>query len=113
MTPFTVHCDMTDKNNIGVIVISHDSEDRTLVQGCDPERCYQRDIHYTGASFLQLGNLTTISAHCEQFIKFECYNVLLLHNGRMSGWWVSHDGDNMTYWGASNSTYRLQVRMWS
>ena len=97
---------MTDKNNIGVTVISHDSEDRTLVQGCELEGCYQRDIHYTGASFLQLGNLTTISAHCEQFIKYECHNVLLFFkNRRMYGWWVSRDGDKMTYWGGSNSTY--------
>ena len=105
VTLFTVYCDMTDKNTIGVTVISHDSENRTLVQGCDPKGCYQRDIHYTGANFLQLGNLTTISAHCEQFIKFECHNAVLLYNGRMFGWWVSRDGDQMTYWGGSNSTY--------
>ena len=32
MTPFTVFCNMTDKNKVGVTVISHDSEDRTLVR---------------------------------------------------------------------------------
>ena len=105
MTPFTVYCDMTDKNNIGVSVISHDSEDRTLVQGCDPKGCYQRDIHYTGANFLQLGNLTSISTYCEQFIRFECHNAMLLRNGNMVGWWVSRDGHIMTYWGGNNSTY--------
>ena len=66
VAPFTIYCDMTDKNTIGVTVISHDSEDRTLVQGCLPAGCYQRDIHYTGANFLQLGKLTSISAHCER-----------------------------------------------
>ena len=105
MAPFTVYCDLTDKNNIGVTVISHDSEDRTLVQGCELEGCYRRDIHYTGTNFLQLGNLTTISAHCEQFIKYECHDSVLLYNGGMFGWWVSRDGDQMTYWGGSNSTY--------
>ena len=105
VTPFTVHRDMTDKNNIGVTVTSHDSEDRTLVQGCDPKGCYQRDIHYTGTNFLQLRNLTTTSAHCEQFIKFECHYAVLLYNGHMFGWWVSRDGDQMTYWGGSNSTH--------
>ena len=94
----------TDKKNIGVTVISHDSEDRTLVQGCDPKGCYQRDIHYTGANFLQLGNLTTTSAHCEQFIKFECHRAMLLYNGHMFGWWLSRDGDKITY-------LYLQVRM--
>ena len=29
VTPFIVHCDMTDKNNVGVTVISHDSKDRS------------------------------------------------------------------------------------
>ena len=96
---------MTDKSNIGVTVISHDSEDRLLVQGCEPEGCYQRDIHYTGANFLQLGNLTTTSAHCEQFIMYECYHAKLLDESYMFSWWVSRDGDNMSYWGGSNSTY--------
>ena len=105
MTSFTVYCDMTDKNNIGVTVISHDSEDRTLVQGCEPGGCYRRDIHYSGANFLQLGNLTTICAHCEQFIKYECRHARLLFNSNMFGWWVSRDGHNVTYWGGSNSTY--------
>ena len=104
VTAFTVDCDMTDKNNIGVTVISHDSENRTLVQGCYPAGCYKRDIHYTGVNFFQLGSLTTISAHCEQFIKYECYQAVLLRNGYMFGWWVSRDGDKMTYWGGANST---------
>ena len=114
VTPFTVHRDMTDKNNIGVTVTSHDSEDRTLVQGCDPKGCYQRDIHYTGTNFLHLRNLTTTSAHCEQFIKFECHYGVLLYNGHMFGCWVSRDGDQMTYWGGSNSTnpYRCMRSYW-
>ena len=103
VTPFTVYCNMTDKNTIGVTVISHDSEDRTQVQGCLPAGCYQRDIHYTGANFLQLGKLTSTSTHCEQFIKYECFGSLIFRF--KYGWWVSRDGDQMTYWGGSNSTY--------
>ena len=99
VAPFTVFCDMADKNSIGVTVISHNSENRTLVQGCDPAGCYQRDIHYTGAKFFQLGNLTSISAHCEQFIKYECHHAKLLDKSYMFSWWVSRDGDQMTYWG--------------
>ena len=103
MAPFTVYCDMTDKKNIGVTVISHNSEDRTLVQACTPVGCYQRDIHYTGANFLQLGNLTTISAHCEQFIKYECFGSMIFRF--KYSWWLSRHEDQMTYWGGSNSTY--------
>ena len=105
LTPFTVHCDMTDKNNVGVTVISHDSEDRTLVQGCYPNGCYGRDIQYIGANLHQLGNVTAISAHCEQFIKYECHHSILFMNGNMFGWWVSRDGDKMTYWGGGNSIF--------
>ncbi|KAL9951832.1 hypothetical protein ACROYT_G044567 [Oculina patagonica] len=105
VTPFTVYCDMTDKNKVGVTVISHDIEDRTLVTGCNSPGCYARDILYTGADLLQLGSLTAISAHCEQFIKYECYDSVLLYNGNMYGWWVSRDGDKMTYWGGSNSSF--------
>ena len=107
VAPFTVDCDMTDKNNVGVTAISHDSEGKTLVQGCEAAGCYQRDIHYTGANSLQLGNLTAISAHCEQFIKYECYDSRLLGDGSslQYGWWVSRDGEKMTYWGGANSTF--------
>ena len=94
---------MTDKNKVGVTVVSHDSKERTLVQGCEPRGCYKRDIHYIGANLLQLRKLTAISANCEQFIKCECHHAMLLHNGNMFGWWVSRDGDKMTYWGGANS----------
>ena len=35
LAPFTVYCDMTDKRGVGVAVISHDSESRKLVRGCE------------------------------------------------------------------------------
>ena len=64
----------------------------------------------TNVIFTTLGQIfssweTTTSAHCEQFIKFECHRAMLLYNGHMFGWWVSRDGDKITYWGGSNSTY--------
>ena len=34
LLPFNVNCNMTDKNGVGVTVISHDSENRILVDGC-------------------------------------------------------------------------------
>ena len=99
VTPFTVFCDMSDKAGVGVTVISHDSETRTLVDGCEPRGCYSRDVTYTGASLAQLASLTIVSSHCEQFIKYECYDSLLLR--RSYGWLVSRDGTNMTYWGGA------------
>ena len=41
----------------------------------------------------QRTSLTVSSAHCKQFVKYECYNSVLLYNGDMYGWWVSRDGE--------------------
>ncbi|XP_078367520.1 uncharacterized protein LOC144651454 [Oculina patagonica] len=101
LAPFTVYCDMSDKNGVGVTVISHDSESRTLVDGCSTQGCYSRDIHYSGASLSQLASLTRVSSHCEQFIKYECrYSVMFGWGGY--AWWVSSDSSKMTYWGGAS-----------
>ena len=93
LAPFSVYCDMKDKNGIGVTVISHESESRTYV----PSQNRLRDIHYTRASLSQLASLTSVSSHCEQFIKYECYDSgLYLRNP--ASWWMSRDSAKMTYW---------------
>ncbi|CAH3154168.1 unnamed protein product [Pocillopora meandrina] len=84
LAPFTVYCDMSDKNGVGVTAISHDTERRTRVKGTNN---YVRDIHYTGASLSQLASLTKISSNCEQFIQYECHNSFMTG----IGWWVSRD----------------------
>ena len=101
LAPFTVYCDMTDKKGVGVTVISHDSERKTHVRGYESAGSYSRDIHYIGASLSQLAMLTRVSSHCEQFIKYECYNsgLWLKHP---YGWWVSRDSKKMTYWGGAS-----------
>ena len=93
LAPFSVYCDMNDKNGVGVTVISHDSESRTYVI---PQKRL-RDIHYTGASLPQLASLTRISSHCEQFVKYECY-----HSSLLFGWWISRDSTTMRYWGGAS-----------
>jgi len=97
--PFNVTCDMTDKNGIGVTVISHDSENRMLVKGFEKPGSYKRDIQYTEANLQQLASLTNVSTHCEQFIKYECYDSLMFKGNH--SWWVSRDSANMTYWGGA------------
>ena len=102
LAPFTVYCNMIDKNGVGVTVISHDSESRTKVRdglGWGGRGSYRRDIYYTGASLSQLAGLTSVSSHCEQFIKYECYHSMILRSGY--AWWVSHDSSKMTYWGGA------------
>ena len=104
-----VTCDMSDKNGVGVTVISHDSESRNLVIGCDGPGCYSRDIHYTGASLAQLASLTSVSLHCEQFIKFECHGSAFDYNNQKFGWWVSRDGLETNYWGGASPGSSLQT----
>ncbi|KAL9975058.1 hypothetical protein ACROYT_G012174 [Oculina patagonica] len=99
LAPFTVYCDMSDKNGNGVTVISHNSESRTHVNGYGGQGSYSRDIHYTGASLSQLASLTRVSSKCEQFIKYECYGSYLSSG---YGFWVSRDSSKMTYWGGAS-----------
>ena len=102
--PFLVSCDMSDKNGIGVTVVGHDSENRTMVKGFENRGSYVLSINYSGISNVsQLEGLARASAHCEQFIKYECYNALLLNNGMPYGWLVSRDGAVMKYWGGASS----------
>ncbi|XP_022806801.1 contactin-associated protein-like 2 [Stylophora pistillata] len=101
--PFKVYCDMVDKEGVGVTVVSHDNENRTLVNGYNGPGSYWRNVTYHKTSFLQLASLTASSAHCEQFIMYECYDSVLTYRGTMYGWWVSRDGENMKYWGGADS----------
>ena len=98
MAPISVYCNMNDKNGVGVTVISHDSENRTLVKGFESPGSYSRDFHYTGASLSQLASLTSVSSHCEHFIKYECHKSGFW----FARWWVSRDSAKMTYWGGAS-----------
>ena len=102
LAPFTVYCDMSDKSGVGVTVLSHDSESRTLLDGYEYFGSYSRSIHYSGASLSQLASLTDVSTHCEQFIKYECYGSLLRFAISPYGWWVSRDSSQMLYWGGAS-----------
>ena len=100
LAPFTVYCDMSDKNGVGVTVVRHDSESRISVDGYEAAGSYSRSIHYSGASLSQLASLTDVSLHCEQFIKYECYGSMLFYS--FNGWWVSRDSSKMLYWGGAS-----------
>ncbi len=102
LAPFTAYCDMSDKSGVGVTVISHDSESRTLVDGYNNYGSYSRNIKYSGASLSQLASLTEVSSHCEQFIKYECHHSLLRFASNPYGWWVSRDSSKMLYWGGAS-----------
>ena len=112
---YNVTCNMTDKNGVGVTVISHDSEDRTQVNGYEAPGSYLRDVHYKGSNLSQLASLTGVSSHCEQFIKYECNHSMLLwpdkNKNSSFGWWVSRDDDKMTYWGGATENGKCACGM--
>ena len=104
---------MTDKNGVSVSVVSHDSESRTLVNDYGASGSYVRNVHFIGAGITcvpQVAGLLDISAHCEQFIKYECYGSALLYMGSSDGWRVSRDLKKMTYWGGAtpSDSYKQQ-----
>ena len=111
LAPFTVYCDMTAKNGVGVTVISHDSESRTSVKGYESIGAYSRNVRYKGASVSQLASLTRVSSHCEQFIKYDCHGSLLLYKNDPRGWWVSRDSTKMTYWGGASANSKCACGM--
>lgn len=99
---FQVFCNMTDKGGVGVSVVSHNSEQRTAVEGFMYPGSYLKDVRYEGLTMFQIKQLIEVSAHCEQFIKYECHHSVLLWHGAPYGWWVSRDGHKMTYWGGAS-----------
>ena len=104
--PFTVFCDMINKNGVGVTVISHDSEARMHVKGYDRRGSYVRDVHYNATGLTnvrQLASLTNVSTHCEQFIKYECHGSHIFVGD--FAWWVSRTGARMTYWGGATPAH--------
>ena len=115
LKPFNVTCNMTDKDGVGVTVISHDSENKTRVDKCKDRGCYSRNISYTGASFPQLASLTRVSKYCEQFIKYECKASKIFASkifakkisskarNRSYAWWMSRDSIKMTYWDGADA----------
>ena len=75
--PFTVFCDMTDKNGVGVTVISHDSEARMHVKGYEPRGSYVRNVHYiaTGLTNMpQLAYLTDVSTYQVRVPRFPYFS---------------------------------------
>ena len=93
---------MTSKNGVGVTVIGHDSESRTLVSGYDLPGSYTRTIKYD-ISMEQIVAIIDQSKNCEQFIKYECFESVFRFSypGTYYGWWVSRRGSKMNYWGGA------------
>ena len=76
--------------------MSHDSENRTLVDAYEAEGSYSRNMYYKGANISQLVSLVNVSQQCEQFIKYEC-----LDSTMHDAFWVSRESIGMNYRGGA------------
>ena len=47
----------------------------------------------------QIKGLINRSIHCQQYIRYDCFDSKLLKDG--TAWWVSRDGRRQTYWGGA------------
>ena len=52
-----MYCDKTDQNGVGLAVVSHDSESRTLLDGYEGKSTYERHVHYIALGLTMLHNL--------------------------------------------------------
>ena len=59
---------MTDKNDFGVTVFSHESKNRTQVEGFKGSGSFYLHVTYHETSLLQLAILTALSSRGELFI---------------------------------------------
>ena len=96
--PMTVYCNMS--GDTPAMVISHDSEARGHVRGCEPRGCFTRNILYTAATLPQITALVKMSGNCKQYFKYECHS-----SGLWDGWWLNRNGEMRQYWGGNNPGY--------
>ena len=55
---------MTDQNEAGVAVVSHDSESRTLVEGYEGNGTYERHVHYIAPGLTSVAQLVGLPIAC-------------------------------------------------
>ncbi|XP_077972789.1 contactin-associated protein-like 2 [Styela clava] len=96
MAPFEVYCDMDSDPDWATTMFAHDSEDRTLVTGCQNPGCYSRDVKYQ-QSWSQIEAVMSTSESCQQYLSYECLGSALFGFADFA-WWVSRDGENQYYW---------------
>ena len=91
---------MTSKSGVGVTVIGHDSESRTLVKGYEARGSYKQQVSYN-VSMEQIVAIIKKSNNCEKYIKYQCFSSVFSYSIQRFSWWVSRQGSKMNYWGGA------------
>ncbi|XP_013408079.1 contactin-associated protein-like 2 [Lingula anatina] len=93
---FYVWCNMT--SSPPTASIGHDRGLRTKTVGYEKVGSHICKVLYD-VTMRQLTALMSNSSNCKQYFKYECHGALINTGGSggQSTWWVSRDGENMTY----------------
>ncbi|XP_077968109.1 uncharacterized protein LOC120326421 [Styela clava] len=93
---YQVWCDFG--SGTAITKVSHDSTKEFSIPGCEPGGCYSKVPRYDLANDKIL-KIMEQSGRCRQYIKYRCQGSRIFSYA----WWVSREGEKMTYWGGATS----------
>lgn len=106
--PFTVYCNMSNKNGPSTVILHTRTNKVISVESDIKGNYYQHDISYENYNEHNIKDLIASSTHCRQYLQYKCYNSVLFDSPRafnISGRgarWVSRDGKVQDYWSGAS-----------
>ncbi|XP_068695897.1 contactin-associated protein-like 5 [Montipora foliosa] len=108
--PFTVYCNMTNKNGPSTVIVHMYTGTNKVIaaESHIKGKYYQHDIFYENSNEQNIKNLIASSTHCRQYLQYKCNNSVLFDSPKafnLSGRgarWVSRDGKIQDYWSGAS-----------
>ena len=86
-------------NKQPMMIVTHDTLQRTRVKGYEARGSYRKVIGYTYATIKQLRTLVKMmGGKCQQQFIIECKDA-----GLGASWWMNRNGEKRQYWGGKNN----------
>ncbi|XP_064619008.1 G-protein coupled receptor GRL101-like [Lineus longissimus] len=82
---FEVECQIHSDHGHVVTVVHHNTAVRTSVHGYEEYLSYIRNVTYYDVTMQQITALKSLSTHCDQFMKLECFASSAVKN--LNGWY--------------------------
>lgn len=99
---YRVHCNFNISSGEALTEVWHDSMEEIEAGDCEDRYCYTRHIGYE-VNMENMIHIIEKSRGCRQYLKARCQGVVLSWEGVPWGFWVSRNGQNMTYWAGGNT----------